>query len=289
MAELICTLKYEFDFSSALNIYRLQRPDAGEESLRRVAGRFGLRATPERGTIVLNARASAYSEPSGWKLKLFRASGGWQYRHDARWQADDGRSHLTIEEEEAGRLALEALAQRELPGEPEMERISVERLHIAHADRQGKNHEERIVGARVRLRRILDGLPVDGPGGKTTVYFDHARELTGIDHLWREIDRVYEPVRALRPVEEALDEVRRRYSSGVGRIEVEDIHLGYFELGWDDEQEYLQPAYVFTLRLVSEEPRFRMNAIVAVAAAVNSLRPIEPEIPTRQQQARRAG
>jgi hypothetical protein len=141
----------------------------------------------------------------------------------------------------------------------------------------------------VLFRRVLDGLPVDGVGGKTVVYFDHARELTGIDHLWRAIDRVHASVNRLRPVEEALQEVRQRYRTGGGRVEVMDLHLGYFELGWDDEQEYLQPAYVFTLQLSSDDPQFRMKATVSVAAAVNAVGTIEPHVPARQPQARRAG
>jgi hypothetical protein len=289
MAEIVHSIKEEFEVPGGLNIYRLRRPDVSEAAVRRVSGRFGLRATSEAGTFVINARGSAYSEPSGWGLKMFRASGGWRYRHAVRWQADDGRGHLTIDEEEAARLALDALARYALPTEPELERVRVERLRVAHAERGGGHHEERVVGARALFGRVLDGLPVDGPGGKTVVYLDHARELTGIDHLWRAIESVHEPVSTLRPIEEAVQEVRRRYGSGEGRVEVTALRLGYFELGWDDDQEYLQPAYVFTLRLASEDSRFRMNATVPVAAAVNAVGPIQPQVPSREPQARRAG
>ena len=151
------------------------------------------------------------------------------------------------------------------------------------------NHEERIVGVRVLYRRIVDGLPVEGPGGKTVVYLDQERELTGIDHLWRGIESVYEPVRRLRPVEEAIEEVRRQYGAGPGRVEVTDLRLGYFELAWDQDQEYLQPAYIVFLQLIGPDARFRMNAMVPVAAAVNAVGPIEPVLPTRVPQTRRAG
>ena len=141
---------------------------------------------------------------------------------------------------------------------------------------------------RVLFRRILDGLPVEGFGGKTVVYLDGERELTGIDHLWRDIESVHDSVRGLRPVEEALEEVRRRYGAGPGRIEVTDLRLGYFELGWYDEQEYLQPAYVVSVRLSGPDPRVRMNATVPFAAAVNAVGPIEPVQPPRVPQLRRA-
>jgi hypothetical protein len=166
--------------------------------------------------------------------------------------------------------------------------LRVQRLRVAHAERGGRHHQERVIGARAIFRRRLDGLPVEGPGGKTIVYLDHARELTGIDHLWREIEQVHEPVTALRPVEEALQEVQRRYGSGEGRVTVAGLELGYFELGWQEEQSYLQPAYVFDLRLGLEDSRFRMNAIVPVAAAVNAVGPIETTFTPLAQRERRA-
>jgi hypothetical protein len=288
MAEIVSARNYKFDLPSGVNIYRLRRPDINQDTVRRVGSRFGLRATVDFGTFILNASTISYSEASAWGLRQFRRSGGWQYRHSTRWQADDGRGHLHIEDHEAARLALDAIRRFGLPTEPELERIRVERLHVAHAEQGGASHEERIVGARIQYRRIVDGLPVEGTGGRTIVYLDHARELTGIDHLWHDIESVHEPVRRLRPVEEALEEVRRRYGAGQGHIEVTDMRLAYFELGWDEDQEYLQPAYVVFLRLGSDA-RLRMNAIVPVAAAVNAVGPIEPVLQKREPQARRAG
>ncbi len=287
MAEIASYRDYKFELPHGVNIYRLRRPEATQDAVRRVGSHFGLRPTVEAGTFILNARGISYSEPSGWGLKLFARSGGWQYRHTARWQVDDGRGHLVIEDEEATRLAMDALGRHALP--TGLERMRVQRLHVAHAEQGGKNHEERIIGVRVPFHRILDGLPVEGAGGRTVVYLDHERGLTGIDHLWHEIERVHAPVLGLRPVEEALAEVRRRYGGGEGHIEVTDIRLAYFELGWDEDQDYLQPAYVVFLRLGSPDGRFRINAMVPVAAAVNAVGPIEPILPARAAQARRAG
>lgn len=289
MAELVVEREFSFSLPAGTSIYRLRRPDVSQDALRRVAARFGLRASSESGTVTIDARGVAYAEPSGWELRLFARSGGWRYRHAARWQADAGGISLEIDDEEASRLALDAIGRYALPSGPELERVQIQRLHVAHSERGGRNHEERIVGLRGLFRRVLDGLPAEGPGGRTIVYCDGARELTGIDHLWRAIDSVYEPVRRLRPVEEALDEVRRRYGAGDGRAEVVDIRLGYFELGWDEEQDYLQPAYVVSVQLVSPDPRVRMNAVVPVAAAVNAVGPIEPPLRARAPQARRAG
>jgi hypothetical protein len=289
MAEIVFTRDFKFDMPAAgLNIYRLRRPDVSQDTIHRAGSRFGLRVASDTGSMVLNPLAIAWSEPSGWGLRQFRRSGGWQYRHATRWQAS-GPGHLHIEDHEAARLALDAIRRYGLPTAPELTPAHVQRLHVAHAARGGASHEERIVGVRVFYRRIVDGLPVEGQGGRTVVYLDHERQLSGIDHLWHDIESVHEPVRALRPVGEVIEEVQRRYGTGTGRVEVTDLRLGHFELGWDDEQEYLQPAYVATVHISNPVSRFRMNATVPVAAAVNAVGPIEPVRPAPAPQIRRAG
>ncbi len=275
MAEIIIEREFEFELPDGLNIYRLRRPDVSEETVRQVGARFGLRGTVDAGTFIQNARSISYSERSAWGLRLFRLSGGWQYRDATRWQVDDGQGSLRTEDEEAARLALDAITRFDVADQSGLELTRVRLLHVAHAQRGGASHSERIIGARVEFRRLLDGLSAVGPGGKTVVYLDHERQLTGIDHLWREIEDVHEPVAGLRPVSEALDEVRRRYGSAEGRVEVSDLQLGYFELGLDDSQEFLQPAYVVFLELFSPDSRFRIGATVALPAAVNAPAPVE--------------
>ncbi len=287
MAQFISEDEYSFAQPDGLNIYRLRRPEASQTAIRRVGGRFGMAGTIEAGTFIQNARETRYSEPSGWELRMSVPSGGWRYRHSERWQTDDQRSNLIIDDERAARLALEELRKYALPVPPELQLVGVQRLRVAHCERDGNNYEERIVGVRALYRRMLDRLRVEGPGGHTVVYLDHQSQLSGIDHMWRDVQDVYEPVTRLRPVEEAFDEVRRRYGRGEGRIEVLDVRLAYYELGWEVLQEYLQPAYVVNVRLIGTDERFRMHAVVPVAAAVNAVAPIEPiQLPSRPQEAR---
>jgi len=284
MSEIIVEKDFEIRLPSGLNIYRIRRPEISEEIVRQIGSRFGLNATVDAGTFIANARSTFYTERSAWGLRLFRRSGGWQYRDATRWQVDDGQGSLRIGDEEAADLALDAITRFDVARRSDLELSRVRFLHVAHADREGANHSERIIGARIVFSRILDGLASVGPGGKTVVYLGHDRELTGIDHIWHEIEGVHEPVTGLRSVSEALDEVRRRYASADGRVEVSDVRLGYFELGWDDGQEYLQPAYVVFLRLFSADSRFRIGATAAIPAAVNAPGPVERESRLREPQ-----
>lgn len=287
MSEFISEREYSFTPVEGLKIYRLRGPEASEEAIRRVGGRFGLAGAIAGGTFIHNAREIAYREPSGWTLTLSAQSGGWRYRHSARWQADDQRTNLDIDDEQAARRALDELRVHALPVPPELELTALQRLRVANSERNGNNYDERIAGIRAVYRRILDGVQVYGPGGQTVVYLDHQAELSGIDHNWHDIADVYESVTRLRSVEEAYEEVRRRYGRGEGRVEVLEVQLAYYELGWDDPQEYLQPAYVVTVRLTGTDERFRINATVAVPAAANAVGPIEPIPPSiRPQEAR---
>lgn len=286
MAELIREERYECEAPAGLNIYRLRRPSVSEAALRELAGRFGLKGTVEAGTFVHNARGIAYSEGADWGLRLLAQSGGWQYRHQTRWQGVHETADLRVNDDELAELGRRALTGFAIAGERELDLTGVQRLRVAHAQRGGENHSERVVGARVLFRRVLDGLPSEGPGGRTVVYLDHQRELSGIDHLWREIDRIHEPVSELRSTEDALEEVARRYAPVEGRVEVKELRLGYYEAGWDNAQEYLQPAYLARLELRSPDDRFRINASAAVPAARNSPGPVESRRATERQEPR---
>ena len=285
MPELAVLTTTDVPLPPNLKIYRLRPPRVDLERVRLIGGRFGMRVHPDFGTISESATEISCAE-GGWRLSVSRVSGQWRYRHPGRWQRDDGKSNLEVTDPNAFGLASEHLHKIGIALERELWRQlrawRVTRLHVAHAQRGGGQHEERVIDLGVVYQRIVDGAPVEGPGGKTIVYLDHQRELIGIDHLWHDIEQEHEPVRALRPVEYALDEVRRRFGGpGPGRVEVTEIRLGHFEAGWHDEQEYLQPAYAVFLRLVSQDERFRMKSVIVVPAAENSVGEIEPVPPPR--------
>ena len=60
-------------------------------------------------------------------------------------------------------------------------------------------------------------------------------------------------------------------------MDVTEIRLGYFEANWHQLQEYLQPAYVVFVRLISQDERIQMPSVFVFPAAMNSIGLIEPE------------
>jgi hypothetical protein len=277
MAEVTVSAKTNIKDPGKLNIYRLGSVTVDRQALNKLGHRLGHTSDAARRTIT--ETASRLSDSNGeWTLSLFHLSGGWKFRNDHLWQADDGKGNLKLEDEAAHRLALEQIKKYTLADDKESRLLRVTRLHVAHSERGKPENNERIIDVGVVLERVVDGLPVEGPGGKTVVYFNHERAFIGIDHLWRDIEKVHEPVKKLRPVDYAIEQVRRRYhDTGPGRVDVTQIRLGYFEANFYQLQEYLQPAYIVFVRLISPDERIQMPSVFAFPAAENSVGTIEPE------------
>src|SRR6266478_1986687 len=100
MPQVMVIGQIKFEPPPDLKIYRLRRAKADHDSIRRIGSRFGLRAEIEFGSLTEDAASIAYSERQ-WTLRLFRRSGGWHYRDASRWQADDGRANMRVEDAEA--------------------------------------------------------------------------------------------------------------------------------------------------------------------------------------------
>ena len=110
-------------------------------------------------------------------------------------------------------------------------------------------------------------------GGKLIVYLDHKAELTGFDRIWRSISGVRAPVKALRDPKLAEEDLLRYWKGhDADRIEVHGIRFGYFELGYNEKQTVLQPAYVSIVTLVSGDAKqpIRMKTVHVTPAATNA-------------------
>jgi hypothetical protein len=144
----------------------------------------------------------------------------------------------------------------------------------------------------VVLRRVIDGLPADGPGGHIMVYVGAEGEVTGVDRIWRPIAGVHSEVESLHPRDWLEDRIARHLGADrTARLRVQEIRLGYFENGWNSAQEFLQPAYVVLGTLGSPErqpdERLRRRSVIAVPAATNDVGEIMPPDPEIRRQPER--
>jgi hypothetical protein len=147
-------------------------------------------------------------------------------------------------------------------------------------DRTTGYAEERVIDMGVAFQRVVDGVPVYGPGGKMVIYLNHAGELTGFDCIWRQVQNLHSPVERLQPLENAFNDLVKRWGRvGNGSIAVKEVRIEYFELGWEHTQRYLQPAFIMPLTIVSNRGRVMMRSEHVFPAAANCVGILMPRLP----------
>jgi hypothetical protein len=262
-------------------ILTLPRPQVSEKALLALASSLNLKRTRDVGSIHRDATTFAYSEGT-FDLILYRASGAFRFKDRHRWQIDH-RSNVELSDADAIRRARASLKRYKLlPEESRVLRVS--RLNVAAAGPQRRIEDHRIIDVAVCLQPVVRGVPLDGPGGKVTVYLDH-EGLTCIDYLSRRVGSIYRKVSRLHPPEHAIDLASRNWNRrNVHSVEVNEVRFCYFELGWNDEQKYLQPAYIVLATLIGADERIRTGDIFVTPAATNSVGSLVPPIPKRPSQ-----
>lgn len=272
------------------NIYRLKRPAVTERSVRALARQLGIKADAKSGTLCIDQDKLTYQHEH-LELTVFRASGAMRLIDRFRWQVDDLKADLEIEDAAARRLATNVIKKYKIAPAMEMKFLKAARLRVGVANREGTEASERTIDVGVAMQRFINKIPVEGPGGKVIVYFNHERQLSGIERIWREISGVYRRNQLHRSPESALEEMADYFKSKQGVIEVEEIRYGYFEDGWRANQQYLQPAYIIFGMLASENRSVRKRTIYVATALTRPVGritpPLEPKRPQRPRPAAR--
>ena len=266
-------------------ILTLPPPQVSEKTLLSLARSMNLRGTQAAGSIHRDTSTFGYSEGS-FDLVLYRASGAFRYKDRNRWQIDH-RSNVELSDAAAIRRARRLLERYKLlPAESRVLRVS--RLNVAAAGPERRIEDHRVIDVAVHFQPVVRGVPVDGPGGKLTVYLDH-EGLTCIDHLSRRVGSIYRRVSSLHAPEHAVDLASRAWNRrGLHSVEVNEVRLCYFELGWTDQQKYLQPAYIVLATLIGPDERIRTGDIFVTPATTNSVGRLVPRIPQGRPQKLRA-
>jgi hypothetical protein len=268
------------------NIYRLRPPLVNERTVRAMAQRLGLQGKGRLGALRSDADKLTYAE-GHLELTVYGASGGIQFRDRSRWQVDDRTADLRIEDEAAHRLAQNFVRKYRLAARGESAFFKAARLRVGEANRETREAFERTIDVAVALQRLVNKVPVDGPGGRIVVYLDHAGQATGFDRLWRDIAGVHRRGESLRPPQSAIDEMARQWDARRGIVEVQQVRFGYFEEGWRSSQRYLQPAYVIVGVATSVDSRVRRKTVYVAAALTNSVGRLTPPLREKPPQSTR--
>ncbi|MDB5834876.1 MAG: hypothetical protein JWR14_4706 [Caballeronia sp.] len=267
-----------------VRIFRLAPTRVSQKTVFEVARRFGLKGDMKTGSLCQDSRQTSYSEGS-LELVVHHASHGLRFHDRARWQVDDGTSRVEFDDETAIRLAEGIIKAHSVVPLDECRVLRVTRLNVGVAEPRTGLAEHRVIDVGVVFGRVIDGIPVEGPGGKVMVYIDHKGDLTGIDRIWRDISGVHADDVPLRSTEVVQQEALREWGEkGSGLVTIDDIRFGYFEHAWDVSQRYLQPAYVLSMTITATEGPFSGRAAVRSgylgAAALRSPERLVPQPPT---------
>lgn len=270
--------------AAVTSIFKFTRHVVDEEAMHAFASQLRFDLSRSGGEWRHDREKLVYTQNSHI-FAIYRASGAFRYYDKRRWQVDDGRSIVQFGDDEAIAIARRLVDKHALAGADVFEPLKVTRLNVGVATRTGKHLEERVIDVGVVFQRVVDGLPVGGPGGKLVLYIDHNAEMTGYERIARTINGVYCPVEGLHGQDHVLDEVARYWGrTGDGRVIVDSVHLGYVELDREESQEILQPAYILSLRFESSRGQVAHRAQFAVAAATNSTGTVlPPPLPATKQ------
>jgi len=208
---------------------------------------------------------------------VYRPSRALQWTDNSRWQVDDGESTLDISDADAVAAVLGQVDRLELADQDVFEPRKVTRLRVATAERGGRPDDVRIIDVGVVLARLLDGLPVEGPGGNIVMYLDTTLQPTGFERLARQIGDIHAPVSGWRPLDEVLAEVESYWGRPLGSgLAIGDVRVAYVELGRLEPQEFIQPAYCLTLTLDNRDDAASRTVNHYVAAATNNTGELMP-------------
>lgn len=265
-------------------VYRLKKPVVNERTLRTMARRLGLKG---EGGIFRSAEDTLRYSEGHLELTMYRASGGIRFLDRARWQVDDRSADLKIEDQAALRLAQNYSRKYKLAPPAETRFLKAARLRVGAMNREGSETYQRTIDVAVALQRLVDKVPVDGPGGKVIVYLDHEGKTTGFEQIWRPLGRVYRKAESLRSPQAAIEEMARQFRAKRGIIVVREVRFGYFESGWRTIQQYLQPAYIITGVVTTESEQVHRKIVYVTAALSNAVGRLTPALARKRPQAAR--
>jgi hypothetical protein len=165
------------------------------------------------------------------------------------------RPPFELTKRDATRVATALCAQLGI-GKEELQVSSITHLCVAGRTVDGQDLGTRVLDAEVTFRRALDGIPTVGPGGTTSVRVAGDRSAVRFDRIARPVQSAVAPVR-IQPPDKLRRAFKRFANTKRGDVVVTSAGLGYFELGINDRQSFLQPAYVLVYEVRDGDVGYR--------------------------------
>lgn len=256
-------VKYEAKFPrtipDAVNVYELPAPVVNNSVLTTLAKNIGL--TGASKTYITDPEALGYQE-GRHHFEVRRVSGAISMRYEDKYGIQTEKA-FDISDRRCDSIVRKFLASAKLFPLASAKLTRVTHLHGAEANRRERKIAEVLIDAGVVYRRLVDEVPVIGPGGFAMVNIGPDADVTGLTCLWRKAGKRIGKVKILPSdrVIEAFEQVAVQFKGVTTVIKAE---FGYFEQGPLERQSVIEPAYALAYVVRNEDVAhksvFVMNA-----------------------------
>jgi hypothetical protein len=243
----------------AVTVYELPKPVVNNSVLTTLARNIGF--TGASRTFSMDPESLGYQEGRHY-FQIRRRSGAISMRHDDKYGIQTERA-FDIPDRRCDSIARKFLQSAKLFPLASAKLARVTHLHGAEANRKERKITDVLIDAGVVYRRLVDEVPVIGPGGLAMVNIGPGADVTGLTCLWRTTGKRVGKVKILssdRAIE-AFEKVAGRFKGDTTVIKAE---FGYFEQGPLERQSVIEPAYalVYVVRNgeVAHKSVFVINA-----------------------------
>lgn len=246
---MACTFKTPLprDIPAKARVYTVPAPKVSATSLKSVARGIGLGSAD---FDLLTSKDRMGYQGGRWQIELQRASGALQAIDVDRYGVDTGKA-FELTDRRAQGLATKFLQHSQLVPLASARAVKVTHLRGADADVKGETLTERLLDAGVVFGRMVDGLPVTGPGGLAMVHLDPGGAVVGLRSTWRPLGKSAGMVK-IRPIDWAVEGLEKETQGLIGKVSVLKAQFGYFEWGPLDRQTVLEPVYAFVYAVHNE-------------------------------------
>jgi len=229
-------------------VYKVKRPEVTAEKVAALAETLGLRSSITENDEKFIVRDGSF------ELEVLKASGRVAYADLSKIYGDISNPPNLPSEKSAIESARESLSDKKglMPSDAEFSKVVTDTAEIARKDpNTGEVSIEKIdLVMQVMFSREIDGIPVIGAGSKLKAYIGDNGDVIGVYKCWRE----YEPYQqfTILTAAQALERLKEKGIHGVRtitgeKVTVKEVYLAYYAQPAIDNQEYLQPVYVFDL------------------------------------------
>jgi len=256
-------VKYEVKFPrtipDSVSVYEIPAPVVSNTVLTTLARNIGL--TGASKTHCASPDALGYQE-GRLSFEIRRVSGAISMRHEDKYGIQTEKA-FDIPDRRCDAIARKFLESAKLFPLASAKLMRVTHLRGAEANRRERRITESLIDAGVVYRRLVDEVPVIGPGGIAMVNIGPDADVTGLSSLWRKAGKRVAKVKTLPSAQvfEAFEKVAAQFR---GDTTVTRAEFGYFEQGPLDRQTVLEPAYVLVYVVrnedVTHKSAFVMNA-----------------------------